>query len=375
MLQGALPGFPKQDTMDAILQKLKTSAARFEEIERLITDPAVISNGAKYSALMKERGTLLRDHERARKLESLHRAIEDTKPLLDDPDPEMKAEAQKELVSARSQMEALMAEIENDFLTEDEDSHRNAIVEIRPGPGGEEAALFVADLTKIYTKYAEKRGWKVEVMDVSEAEMGGIKSISFRVEGPDVFKYLRYESGTHRVQRVPETESQGRIHTSTATVAVLPEAEDVDVVINPADVEMQFTRSGGPGGQAVNKTSSCVLLLHKPTGIQIRCQVERSQHQNRELAYKLLRARLYEMQANSLKSARDNLRRTQIGTGDRSEKIRTYNYPQNRITDHRIGFSVHNLELVMLNGDLDVIIQALLAADREARVKSLASAK
>ncbi|MBI2920386.1 MAG: peptide chain release factor 1 [Planctomycetes bacterium] len=361
--------------MDAILRKLRDNAARFDEIERLIQDPAVIGNSAKYSALMKERGGLMRDHGRARRLEALHKAIEDTKPLLTDPDPGMREEAQKELDGAKAGMEALMKEIEDDYLTEDEDSHKNAIVEIRPGPGGEEAALFVGDLARVYTKYAEKRGWKVEVMDASESGMGGYKAISFRVEGPDVFKYLRYESGTHRVQRVPETEAQGRIHTSTATVAVLPEAEDVDVVINPADVEMQFTRSGGPGGQAVNKTSSCVLLLHKPTGIQIRCQVERSQHQNRELAYKLLRARLYDMQANSMKSARDNLRRSQIGTGDRSEKIRTYNYPQNRITDHRIGFSVHNLELVMLNGDLDEVIKALLDADREARVKALASAK
>ncbi|MCE9584498.1 MAG: peptide chain release factor 1 [Planctomycetes bacterium] len=361
--------------MDPILSGLKAAAARFDEIDRLITDPAVISNGARYSALMKERGGLIRQHERARRLESLQKSLDDARSLLQDPDADMRAEAQKEMDASRKQLDVLMQEIQNDFLTEDEDSHRNAIVEIRPGPGGEEAALFVADLLKLYTKYAEKRGWKVEIMDSGEAERGGLKHVSFRVEGPDVFKFLRYESGTHRVQRVPETESQGRVHTSTATVAVLPEAEEVDVELNPSDVEMQFTRSGGPGGQAVNKTSSCVLLFHKPSGIQIRCQVERSQHQNRELAFTLLRARLYELKANALKSARDNLRKSQIGTGDRSEKIRTYNYAQSRITDHRIGFSVHNLPVVMAGGNIDELIQALLDADREAKIKALASAK
>jgi peptide chain release factor 1 len=361
--------------MDAILTRLKTNANRFDEIERLITDPAVISNGARYSALMKERGTLMRDHSRARRLEALQKSLEDAKSLLTDPDAEMRAEAQKEVDAANTEMNALMKQLENDFLTEDEDSHRNAIVEIRPGPGGEEAALFVADLTKLYTKYAEKRGWKIEVLDMGDAEMGGLKHISFRVEGPDAFKHLRYESGTHRVQRVPETESQGRVHTSTATVAVLPEAEEVDVQINEADLDIQATRSGGPGGQAVNKTSSCIILVHKPSGIQIRCQVERSQHQNRALAMRLLRARLYEMKVNEQKSARDNLRKSQIGTGDRSEKIRTYNYPQSRITDHRIGFSLHNLPAVMMNGTIDELIQALLDADREAKVKSLATSK
>ncbi|MCC6737577.1 MAG: peptide chain release factor 1 [Planctomycetia bacterium] len=361
--------------MDAILTSLKTNANRFDEIERLIIDPAVISNGAKYSALMKERGTLQRDHDRARKLETLQKSIDDAKSLLADPDPEMRAEAQKEVDQAKGEMDALMKQIENDFLTEDEDSHRNAIIEIRPGPGGEEAALFVSDLTKLYTKYAEKKGWKVEVLDMGDAEMGGLKHISFRVAGPDAYKFLRYESGTHRVQRVPETEAQGRIHTSTATVAVLPEAEEVDVQINEADLDIQATRSGGPGGQAVNKTSSCIILLHKPTGIQIRCQVERSQHQNRALAMQLLRARLYELKANEVKSKRDNLRKSQIGSGDRSEKIRTYNYPQSRITDHRIGFSIHNLPAVMANGTLDELVQALLDADREAKVKALGAKK
>ncbi|MEK7470253.1 MAG: peptide chain release factor 1 [Planctomycetota bacterium] len=361
--------------MDPILARLKTSADRFDEIERLISDPTIISNGAKYSALMKERGTLLRDHGRARRLEALQKSLEDAKSLLKDPDAEMRAEAQKEVDSANAEMNGLMKQLENDFLTEDEDSHRNAIVEIRPGPGGEEAALFVADLTKMYTKYAEKRGWKIEVLDMGDAEMGGLKHISFRVEGTGAFKHLRYESGTHRVQRVPETESQGRVHTSTATVAVLPEAEEVDVQINEADLDIQATRSGGPGGQAVNKTSSCIILVHKPSGIQIRCQVERSQHQNRALAMRLLRARLYEMKAHAQKSARDDLRKSQIGTGDRSEKIRTYNYPQSRITDHRIGFSVHNLPAVMANGTIEELIQALLDADREAKVKSLATSK
>ncbi|NUN48009.1 MAG: peptide chain release factor 1 [Candidatus Brocadiae bacterium] len=361
--------------MSAILTRLKASAARYEEIERLITDPAVIANGARYSALMKERGGLSRDHDRAVRLTAFQKQMEDARSLLADPDPEMQAEAQKELDAAKAAMGDLMKQIEDDFLTEDEDSHRNSIVEIRPGPGGEEAALFVADLTKLYTKYAERKGWKVEVLDASEAEMGGYKSISFRIEGRDAYKFLRYESGTHRVQRVPETESQGRIHTSTATVAVLPEAEDVDVEINPNDVEMQFTRSGGPGGQAVNKTSSCVLLFHKPSGIQIRCQVERSQHQNRELAYKMLRARLYDLEVTKRKNARDNLRRSQIGTGDRSEKIRTYNYPQSRITDHRINVSIHNLPLVMSTGTMDELVQALLDADREAKVQALAKAE
>jgi peptide chain release factor 1 len=360
--------------MEAFLTKLRASVQRFDEIERLITDPAVISNAAKYTALMRERGALLRDVERGRRVDALQKTIAETTPLLQDADAEMRREAEKEIAGAKQELDGVMKELEEAFLTEDEDSQKNAIVEIRPGTGGDEAALFAGDLTKLYTKYAEKKGWQVEVMDLSESDLGGVKAISFMVKGAGAFKALRYESGTHRVQRVPATETQGRVHTSTATVAVLPEAHDVDVEIKESDVEMQFTRSGGPGGQAVNKTSSCVLLFHKPSGIQIRCQVERSQHQNRELAYKLLRARLYELEVTRRKDARDNLRRSQIGSGDRAEKIRTYNYAQNRITDHRIGFSVHNLELVMLNGDLDEIVRALLAADREAKVKALAAA-
>ena len=276
-------------------------------------------------------------------------------------DPEMRELAQQELAQAREDIERLEREIKILLLPKDPNDGKNVIMEIRAGVGGEESALFAHSLTRMYAMYAEKRGWRVEINSVSETELGGVKEISFTVEGDGAWSRLKFESGVHRVQRVPETESGGRVHTSTATVAVLPEMETVDVQINPADVEMQVFRSSGAGGQHINKTSSAVRLIHRPTGTVVECQQERSQFQNREKAMRLLASILYDREQERIESEYGENRRSQVGSGMRNERIRTYNFPQGRLTDHRVGLTLYKLDAVM-DGDLDEIINALAAA-------------
>jgi len=281
-------------------------------------------------------------------------------------DPEMKELAQEEYQQALDALPQLEQELQILLLPKDPNDEKNVIVEIRAGVGGEEAALFAHSLYRMYTMYAEDRGWKTEVASLNETELGGVKEISFTIEGSGVYSRLKYESGVHRVQRVPETESGGRIHTSTATVAVLPEMEEVDVQLNPADIEMQVFRSSGAGGQHVNKTSSAVRLIHKPTGTVVECQQERSQFQNRDKAMRILASRLYEAEQEKISSEYTAERRSQVGSGMRNERIRTYNFPQGRVTDHRIGLTLHRIDAI-LDGDLDEIINAL-AADHQAEL-------
>jgi peptide chain release factor 1 len=282
----------------------------------------------------------------------------------------MKALAKAEETELTERADRLAVEIKGLFISEEPDAQKNVIMEIRAGTGGEEAGLFAGDLFRMYARYAEARGWKCEVMDSRPSDLGGFKEIIFSIEGPGVYQRLRYESGAHRVQRVPVTEASGRIHTSAATVAVLPEAEEVDIQIGPGDLRIETFRSSGPGGQHVNKTSSGVRIIHEPTGTVVECQDERSQHKNRARAMRILRSRLYEAQREKLQNERAQARRSQIGSGDRSEKIRTYNFSDNRVTDHRINLSVHDLKNI-LEGHLEKIVEPLMAFDREERLKEM----
>ncbi len=359
-----------------MIEKLKEMVARFQEIERLLTTAEVFQSPPRMKALSKERAQLLKFSTRARELDAVRADKDSAKAALAEAkeDREMRAYAEELIAEASARETKLLKEIEDLFLSEDKEGMRNAIFEIRPGVGGDEAKLWAGDLYRMYMRYAERHGWKIDVMDQDEADAGGISRVTFKVEGEDAYKHLRNESGTHRVQRVPATEAAGRIHTSTATVAVLPEAEEVDIQIAPQDLDEKFVRSQGPGGQNVNKVSSAVMLTHKPTGLQIFCQTERSQHANREHAMTILRTKLYEAEVAKRKNERDELRRTQIGTGERAEKIRSYNFPQSRITDHRVEFSVHNLEEV-LDGGLDELLGKLLEVEREKKLKALSMQK
>ncbi len=361
-----------------MIEKLKEMVARFQEVERLLTTAEVFQNPPRMKALSKERAQLLKFSTRAEELDKVRSDKESAKALLAESkaknDRDTQDMAAEEITVLEKREQTLLKEIEDLFLSEDKEGMRNAIFEIRPGVGGDEAKLWAGDLYRMYVRYAERHGWKIDVMDQDEGEVGGIARVTFKVEGEDAYKHLRNESGTHRVQRVPATEAQGRIHTSTATVAVLPEAEEVDIQIAPQDLDEKFVRSQGPGGQNVNKVSSAVMLTHKPTGLQIFCQTERSQHANREHAMTILRTKLYEAEVAKRKNERDELRRTQIGTGERAEKIRSYNFPQSRITDHRVEFSVHNLEEV-LDGALDELLGKLLEVEREKKLKALSLQK
>ncbi len=320
-----------------------------------------------YGALMQELGSLQKVLGPWSEWLRLGAELADVRAMAEDPEmAEMAAEDEARIVARRAELEQ---ELLDRVLEDDPDAHRPAIVEIRAGTGGEEAALFAADLLRIYQRFATRRGWKMELMDSSESERGGFKEVTFKLTGEEVFRLMRWESGGHRVQRVPETETQGRIHTSAATVAVMPEAEEVDLELRDEDLEFTAMRAGGPGGQHVNKTASAVRVVHLPTGIAVRCQEDKSQLRNRERALALLRARLYERERQAREAERQDLRRSQVGSGDRSQRIRTYNWPQNRVTDHRIATS-YSLEKV-LEGDLDPILEDLLAADRAEKLASL----
>jgi peptide chain release factor 1 len=353
-----------------MLDPIKQKAARFDEIERLIQDPNVASQPAQYAALMKERGQLLRAGvQQYKDLERVQKQKLEARALL--ADPELKAEAEAEVAALEKQEAVILALLEELALSGDAQNARNVILEIRPGVGGEEASLFARELLDMYVKFAQRKGWDVQLMDVVHTDLGGLKYGTLAVEGEDVYRFLKFETGAHRVQRVPRTEASGRIHTSIATVAVLPEAEEVEVEVSPQDVRVDTYSAGGPGGQHVNKTQSAVRLTHVPTGIVVQCQDQRSQTRNRELAWRWLRARLYEHYEEQKARERRDLRRTQVGTGDRSEKIRTYNFHDNRITDHRIGFSVHQLDAFLKEGDLDEMIAKLQDVERQKKLEAL----
>ena len=339
--------------------RLKTIELRYAQIEAQLASNETYSDPELVSRLNKEQKELEPLATAYRGLVKAQQKLRGARELL--ADPELKELAQEEERQAQEEVERLEKEIQILLLPRDPNDDKNVIMEIRAGVGGEESALFAHSLTRMYTMYAEKRGWKVEVNSVSETELGGVKEISFTIIGDGAWSRLKYESGVHRVQRVPETESGGRVHTSTVTVAVLPEMEEVDAQLNPADVEMQVYRASGAGGQHVNKTSSAVRLIHKPTGTVVECQQERSQFQNREKAMRILASILYQREQERIQTEYGQERRSQIGTGMRNERIRTYNFPQGRLTDHRIGLTLYKLDAVM-DGDLDEIIDGLAAA-------------
>jgi len=350
-------------------EKLEGIENRYEEIAQRMADPEVVSDPERLAELAREHAeleelvTLYRQYRQART------ELEQAESLLDDSDPELRELAEAEVARLREHLDDLEAQLRQLLLPRDPRDQRDVIVEIRAGTGGEEAGLFAADLYRMYTRYAERRGWQTELLSAHPTDLGGFKEVIFEVRGRGAFSRLKFESGVHRVQRVPITESSGRIHTSTATVAVLPEADEVEVYIDPNDIEMEVYRSSGPGGQHMQKNATAVRLIHKPTGMVVTCESERSQTQNRARALAVLRARLYEMERQKQETEIAEARRAQVGTGERSEKIRTYNFPQNRVTDHRIGLTLYRLPDV-LDGDLDPFIDELITQAQAERLQA-----
>ena len=349
-----------------MLERLREITAKYEELEQRMSLPEVYSDAEAYAKLAKEQKELAPLATACREYFKCEADIADAKELLSDP--EMAELAREELEAAKARLEELEEEIKLLMLPGDPNDGKNVIIEIRAGVGGEESALFAGSLYRMYSMYAESRRWKLEVANVNDTELGGIKEISFVIEGAGAYSRLKYESGVHRVQRVPETEASGRIHTSTVTVAVLPEVDEVEFQLNPADLQIDTFRSSGAGGQHVNKTESAIRITHLPTGTVVECQDERSQYKNRDRAMKILASRLYEAEARKQAEAIAAERRSQVGTGMRNERIRTYNFPQGRVTDHRIGLTLYKIEQVM-DGALDELIDALIAADRAERLK------
>ena len=349
-----------------MFQKLDAVEQRYEELNKKIADPEVIARTSEWTQYMKEHAEIEEVVLKYKEYKKVKQSLADAEELMKDP--EMKELAEEEARENREKLPKLEEELKILLIPKDPDDDKNIICEIRGGAGGDEAALFAGTLFRMYSMYAERKHWKLEVLNENETGLGGYKEISFMISGKGAYSRLKYESGVHRVQRVPETEASGRIHTSTATVAVLPVVDDVQININPADIKLEVFRASGAGGQHVNKTSSAVRLIHIPTGTVAECQTERSQTQNREYAMKLLQSRLYEKERQERDSKLANERKSQIGSGDRSEKIRTYNYPQGRITDHRIGLSIYQME-DFLNGNLDEMIDNLTAADRAEKLK------
>lgn len=348
-----------------MFDKLENVEKRYEELNSKISDPDVIANQNEWKKLMKEHADIEEIVEKYREYKKIVQSIDELKEMLNDK--EMHELAQMELDENKEKLPKIEEELKLLLVPKDPNDDKNVIMEIRGGAGGEESSLFAADLFRMYSMYAERKRWKFEVLNLNETELGGIKEATIMITGKGAYSRLKFESGVHRVQRVPDTESSGRIHTSTATVAVLPEVDDVEVEINPADLKVDTFRSSGAGGQHINKTESAIRITHMPTGVVVECQTERSQIQNRETAMKMLRSKLYEAELEKQNSELASARKSQVGSGDRSEKIRTYNFPQGRITDHRIGLSMFQVD-EFLNGGLDEMIDALNAADRAAKL-------
>ena len=349
-----------------MLDKLSALTARFDEIEARLAAPGLYDDPAAAAKLLKERNRLEPIVSAIRARDQALRTMDEARELMHDP--EMRDFAQEEFAEAQGQVQSLEEELKVLLLPRDPNDDKNIIVEIRGGAGGEESALFAHSLLRMYTMYAEKHGWTTEILSMNATELGGCKEVVFQIAGDGVYSRLKFESGVHRVQRVPETESQGRVHTSIVTVAVLPEAEEVDFEINPADLKIDTFRSSGAGGQHINKTESAIRITHLPTGTVVECQDERSQHKNRDKAMRVLRTRLYEAECEKQNAAIAAERRAQVGTGDRSERIRTYNFPENRVSDHRIKMTIYKLDQ-FLDGDMDEIIDALIAADTARRLQ------
>lgn len=356
-----------------MFEKLSFIENQFEELAKKISDPDVIADQDTWRKLCKEHSDLTPIVEKYREYKANRDTIEEAKLMMDDPesDKEFKEMLAEESKKAKENIARIEEELKILLLPKDPNDDKNVIVEIRGGAGGDEAALFAGDLFRMYSMYADTKRWKTEVLSMNEIGIGGIKEVTFMLEGEGAYSRLKFESGVHRVQRVPETESSGRIHTSTVTVAVLPEVDEVEVAINPEDLQIDTYRSSGAGGQHVNKTESAIRITHIPTGIVVACQDERSQHKNREAAMKMLRSRLYDKMEQERNASIAADRKSQVGTGDRSERIRTYNFPQGRVTDHRIGLTLYKLEQVM-NGDLDEIIDALITSDQSEKLKAQA---
>ncbi|MBQ2897032.1 MAG: peptide chain release factor 1 [Clostridia bacterium] len=352
-----------------MIEKLEAIYQRFKEIEKNMTDPNVISDQEKMTQLYKDNAELSPIVEKYLEYKKADTALKEANEILaTETDAELKEMAELEAQEAKEKMPAVLEELKIMLLPKNPDDEKNVIVEIRGGAGGDEAALFGADLMRMYTRYAERNNWKTEMLSSNITDIGGVKEVSFLLQGKGAYSRLKFESGVHRVQRIPTTESGGRIHTSTVTVAVLPEVGEVEVEINQNDLRIDVFRAGGPGGQCVNTTDSAVRITHIPTGLVVSCQDEKSQHKNKDKAMKILRSRLFDLMLEQQNSEIASQRKSQVGTGDRSERIRTYNFPQGRVTDHRIGLTIHRLEGV-LDGDLDEVIDALVTADQAERLK------
>mgnify|MGYP001558451243 CR=1 FL=1 len=360
----------------ALAAALKDRLKRHAEIEHQLADPAFMAEEARYRAALREHGGLAKLAAQARRLDALSGALAQAAEMLKETDPELRTMAAEEQAALGRELDTLEAALQDQLLAGlgEGPLDRNVILEVRAGTGGDEASLFAQDIFRMYSRYAARKGWTVEILDENTSEVGGFKEVVACISGEGAFAALRFESGGHRVQRVPATETQGRIHTSACTVAVLPEAEEVDIDIKTGDLRIDTYRAGGPGGQNVNKVSSAIRITHLPTGLVVQCQDQKSQHKNKAQAMKVLRSRLFEMEQAKRNAERSHMRRTLVGSGDRNERIRTYNFPQDRLTDHRIGLTLHNLPGI-LDGDLDALVRALSDHDREESLKQLSAAR